>query len=72
MQLRQVINLQVSSLAHSAQEKAWPVLDMLSSGWATAAETGAAWMHIAAEELSSLQQLLRARLQSYVPSGAYS
>ena len=72
MQLRQVPNLQVSSLAHSAHAKASPILDVLSTGWAAAAEHGATWAHVAAEHLSSLQQLLRARFQSYMQSGVNS
>lgn len=69
MQVRQVFNLQMSSLAHSAHEKASPILDVLSSGWAAAAEHGATWLHVAAEHMSRLQQLLRARFQSYMQSG---
>lgn len=62
----------MGSLAESAHVKALPVLDVLTRGWAAAAYVGLQGARAAAEHLSTLQQLLRARFQSYMQSGVHS
>ena len=57
--------MQASTLAEIAQVKALPVLRMLGASWTAATDAGARGAHHAAEHLSALQQLLRARYQSY-------